>query len=124
MSEAPTALAVEPPTAYTATANAHPCELYAHTSPPRPSRTQFHHRYPVYLQERLWGQTRVFQSPSAPSHPDMLWLCGLCHDSVHDQLSWLLGEARKPDPAPSYRAIQEATRAANWYWQASNGHTG
>jgi hypothetical protein len=103
----------------TATARAHPCQLYAHAATPRPSRTQFHHRFPQYLQERVYGRT-VLADPAT----DMLWLCGLCHDSVHDWLSYLLGEARVPDPPPSLRARTEAERAADWYWTASNAQTG
>lgn len=102
----------------TATAQAHPCELYAHSTQPRPSRTQYHHRYPQYLQERVYGAVR-YQSP-----PDMLWLCGLCHDSVHDWLSYLLKEAREPSPHPSSRARSEAQRAYDWYRSASAAHTG
>jgi hypothetical protein len=105
---------VSAPSVRTATAAAHPCQLYAHASAPRPSRTQYHHRFPQYLQERVWGAVRL------QSGDDMLWLCGLCHDSVHDWLSWLLGEARCPAPAPSARAQTEAARAANWYWTQVN----
>ena len=91
-----------------------PCELYAHSSSPRPSRTQGHHRHPVYLQNRVYGQIR---------DTELLWVCGLCHDSVHDWLSWLLGEARKPDPEPGWKAKAEAFAAYNWYrgqkgWEA------
>jgi hypothetical protein len=93
----------------TATARAHPCQLYAHTAPPVPSRTQYHHRFPQYLQERLWGEVRL------DTPPDMLWLCGLCHDNVHEALGWLLGESRKPDPMPGRLALNEARRARNWY---------
>lgn len=91
-----------------ATAASHPCQLYAHTVAPRPSRTQGHHRHPEYLQNRLWGETR---------DKELLWLCGLCHDSIHDALGWLLGESRKPDPMPSWRALNEAQMAAEWYWR-------
>jgi hypothetical protein len=70
-------------------------------------------------QERVYGRT-VLADPAT----DMLWLCGLCHDSVHDWLSYLLGEARVPDPPPSLRARTEAERAADWYWTASNAQTG
>lgn len=102
------------PTVRTATAASHPCQLYGHTAIPRPSRTQYHHRFPQYLQERVWGQVRL------ATGTDMLWLCGLCHDSVHDWLGWLLGEARRPVPDPAPRARAEAVRAAAWYWTQVN----
>lgn len=95
----------------TAQADDHPCELYAHTSAPIPSRTQHHHRRPVYLQERLYdGQVR---------YPADLWLCGLCHDSTHDVLGWLLGESRKPSPMPGRKTVAEAKRTYDWYLKAS-----
>lgn len=93
----------------TAQAADKPCALYAHTSAPRPSRTQGHHRHPVYLQNRVYGRIAL---------PELLFLCGLCHDSVHDAVSWLLGEARRPDPMPSSRAVVEARRTVAWYWAA------
>lgn len=93
------------PPVRTAQASVHPCGLYAYHQP-RPSRTQGHHRHPVFLQNRLYGRIRL---------PELLWLCGLCHDSVHDWLSWLLGEARKPDPEPGRLAKAEADRTFRWY---------
>lgn len=86
-----------------------PCELYAHSGSPRPTRTQGHHRRPVYLQNRLYGQIR---------DPELLWLCGLCHDSVHDWIGWLLGESRRPEPEPGFKAKAEARRAVDWYLAA------
>lgn len=97
------------PAVRTATAASHPCQLYAHTHSPIPSRTQYHHRHPVYLQNRVYGEIRD------ASGDDMMWLCGLCHDSVHDVLGWLLGETREPDPMPGYNAVREAKRTMNWY---------
>jgi hypothetical protein len=94
------------PTPRTAQAAEKPCQLYAHSDPPRPTRTQGHHRHPVYLQNRVYGQIR---------DPELLWLCGLCHDSVHDWISWLLGEARKPEPEPGWKAKAEAQRTVDWY---------
>lgn len=91
----------------TATAASRPCQLYAHSHPPRPTRTQGHHRHPVYLQNRLYGQIVL---------PELMWLCGLCHDSVHDVIGWLLGESRKPDPMPGHKAVAEARRTVSWYW--------
>jgi hypothetical protein len=81
-----------PVTPRTAHASQRPCELYAHSGSPRPTRTQGHHRHPVYLQNRVYGQIR---------DPELLWVCGLCHDSIHAYLDWLLGDASKPDPMPA-----------------------
>lgn len=97
------------PEVRTATAVKHPCELYAHSGSPKPSRTQYHHRHPVYLQNRVYGEIRD------ASDNDMMWVCGLCHDSIHDIVSWLLGEARIPDPMPGYNAVREARRTVEWY---------
>lgn len=83
-----------------------PCELYAHNTSPIPSRTHGHHRYPVYLQNRVYGRIVI---------PDLMWLCGLCHDSVHDWISWILGEARKPIIEPGRNAKIEANKAVKWY---------
>lgn len=86
-----------------------PCELYAHTSSPIPTRTQGHHRDPVYLQNRAYG--RIVNGT-------LMWLCGLCHDSVHDWISWTLGEARKPEPEPGWKAKREAQAAVDRYLAA------
>lgn len=83
-----------------------PCELYAHNGYPRPSRTQGHHRHPVYLQNRVYGQIR---------DPELMWLCGLCHDNVHEYLSWRLREAREPYPMPGGKVRIEALRTLAWY---------
>lgn len=87
-----------------------PCQLYAHSDSPRPTRTQGHHRHPVYLQNRVYGEIR---------DPELLWLCGLCHDSVHDWIGWLLGESRRPEPEPGWKAKAEAQRTVDWYRSAS-----
>jgi len=100
------------PPLMTATAASKPCQLYAHSDSPRPTRTQYHHRHPVYLQNRVYGQIQD------ASGEHMIWLCGLCHDSVHDWISWLLGEARKPEPEPGRIAKAEAQRAVDWYRRA------
>ena len=92
----------------TAKASDHPCELYLYHSP-RPSRTQYHHRHPVYLQNEVYG--RIVDA----SDEHMMWLCGTCHDSVHDWISWLLRRARKPDPEPGWKTKAEAERAVQWY---------
>lgn len=103
------------PAPKTAKAADHPCELYTHDGYPRPTRTQYHHRHPVYLQNRVYGQIRD------QDRPDMLWLCGLCHDSVHDWVSYLLGEAREPYPHPGRKAKQEAERTVAWYRSLTGG---
>jgi hypothetical protein len=90
----------------TATAAERPCELYAHTDSPWPVRTQGHHRHPVYLQNRVYGQIR---------DTELMWLCGLCHDSTHEAIGWMLGETRRPDPMPGWKTMQEAERTADWY---------
>lgn len=101
------------PAPVTAQGAARPCQLYAHHSAPRPSRTQGHHRHPVYLQHRVYGgQVRDLE---------LLWLCGLCHDSVHDVISWLLGEGRRPDPMPGWNTVREARLTAAWYQAALAG---
>ena len=89
----------------TATAAERPCELYAYHAP-HVVRTQGHHRHPQYLQERIAG--RVWDG-------ELLWVCGSCHDAIHEWLSWLLGEARRPDPEPGRLAKAEAQRAFDWY---------
>lgn len=83
-----------------------PCELYTHGDTPRPSRTQGHHVIAEFLQRRVYGKTVDEQ---------VIWLCGLCHDSVHDWLMWLLGEWREPLPHPSPRAKKCAQIAFDWY---------
>lgn len=89
----------------TATAASKPCELHRYHAP-EPVRTQGHHRHPVYLQNRVYGEIR---------DPELLWVCGLCHDSIHEWISWLLGEARRPEPEPGRLAKAEAERTVEWY---------
>jgi hypothetical protein len=93
----------------TAQAVDRPCELYAHTRAPTPVRTQGHHVHPVSLQNRVYGQIR---------DPELMWLCGLCHDSVHETISWLLGEGRTPNPMPGRNVLTEAERTVDWYHAA------
>lgn len=93
----------------TAAAATRSCQLYAHTRSPVPARTQGHHRHPVYLQNRVYGRIR---------DTELLWLCGLCHDNVHEAIGWLLGESRRPDPMPGRKALDEAERAVAWYQSA------
>lgn len=82
-----------------------PCQLHKYHSP-RPSRTNGHHRRPVYLQNRVYGNIQ---------DGELMWLCGTCHDSVHEWLSWLLKEAREPSPHPGRLAKAEAQRTYDWY---------
>lgn len=89
----------------TATASSRPCELYRYHAP-APVRTQGHHRHPVYLQNRLFG--RIVDN-------ELLWVCGTCHDSVHEWVAYLLGEARRPSPEPGRLAKAEAERTVDWY---------
>lgn len=84
----------------------HPCELYLDHGSAQPSLTQGHHRHPQYLQERLWGEVR---------DQTLLWVCGTCHDNIHEWLYWLLGEHRRPQPDPPPRAKHEAQMAFEWY---------
>lgn len=93
----------------TAPAASQPCSLYAHTAAPVPIRTQYHHSKPVALQNRVYGQIR---------YPADTWLCGLCHDAVHETIDWLLGEGRKPNPMPGRKTLAEAQRTVQWYRQA------
>jgi hypothetical protein len=89
----------------TAKAGEHPCELYSYHRP-QVTRTQYHHTKPVYLQNDLYG--KIVYGPD-------LWVCGSCHDSIHEWLSWLLGEARKPDPEPGRYAKASAQASYDWY---------
>lgn len=82
-----------------------PCQLYTYHSP-QPSRTQGHHQHPVYLQNRVWGGIR---------DNDLIWVCGICHDNVHEWLGYLLGETRLPSPEPGRLAKAEARRTLDWY---------
>jgi hypothetical protein len=94
------------PAPRTADAARHPCQLYAHSTGPRPVRTQGHHRLPQYLQLRLWGEVR---------DQDLLWLCGSCHDTVHALVSHWIDGWRRPDPWPGQRAQREARHAVLLY---------
>lgn len=106
---------------WTATAASHPCQLYRHSAPPHPTRTQWHHRLPEYLQARLWGRTLLQDPPSVPDSTCMLWLCGLCHDSVHDWISHVLDGWRPPDPEPGTAARREAQHTLALYRLAQDG---
>jgi hypothetical protein len=95
--------AIAPPR--TATAASRPCELVGYHAP-AVVRTQGHHRRPQYLQVRLWGEVR---------DETLLWLCGSCHDAVHEWIGFLLGESRRPAPEPGRLAKAEAQRTVDWY---------
>jgi hypothetical protein len=74
---------------------------------PRAIRTQGHHKYPIYLQEELWGEGNL-------RHKEIIWLCGTCHDNLHAWLDHLLNRAYMP-PKPGRMIRQEAEFVANWY---------
>lgn len=98
----PTSLISEP---VGSTAAIHPCELYGYHVP-KPSRTQGHHRHPQALQLKAYGEIRDNQ---------LLWVCGTCHDNIHEWLDFLLGDAREPNPHPGKKARDEAQASYNWY---------
>lgn len=89
----------------TATAADQPCMVYKYHAP-HPVRTQFHHTKPVYLQNRLYGEIR---------YGPELWVCGTCHDSIHEWLGWLLGESRRPNPEPGWTIKRIAQATFDWY---------
>lgn len=89
----------------TASAADQPCQAYKYHAP-IPVRTQFHHTKPVYLQNRLYG--KIIYGPE-------LWVCGTCHDSIHEWLGWLLGESRRPNPEPGYKIKYLAEETYSWY---------
>lgn len=89
----------------TAQAADRPCQLHR-THSPKVVRTQGHHRHPVALQNRVHG--RIVD-------PELLWVCGTDHDSLHAWIDWLLGEARKPNPEPGPKVKAEAQRTVDWF---------
>lgn len=93
------------PTPKTATAGDQPCQLYKYHWP-KVMRTQYHHTKPEYLQKRVYGKT---------IYPADLWLCGTCHDSVHETIDWLLGEGRTPSPLPGRKVYDTAMATVRWY---------
>lgn len=97
------------PVPSTASAADKPCVMYRDHGSSFPVRTQGHHRYPQYLQKRLWGEVR---------DNTLIWLCGTCHDSIHAWLDWLLAEAYQPINPP-YRLRIEAEFVHNWYQNAA-----
>jgi len=82
-----------------------PCQLRK-THTPMPIRTQSHHRWPEYLQRRLWGSTRL---------DERIALCGTDHDSLHAWIAFLLGEQRKPKKNPGLLVTAEAARVVAWF---------
>jgi hypothetical protein len=81
--------------------------LYAYHWP-KPIRTQYHHSHPVYLQNRVFG--RIVDPPD-------LWVCGTCHDSLHETIDWLLGEGREPSPKPGRKVLARAQATVDWYYE-------
>lgn len=95
---------------FTAPASIQPCELYLDHGSARPAFTQGHHRFPEYLQKRLWGEIR---------NKEIIWMCGTCHDNLHGWLYMLMGEWRQTVQAsevpPRARALADSTLL--WYKQ-------
>jgi len=94
----------------TAMAVNRPCQLHKYHSP-KPSRTEGHHRHPVYLQNQVYGHIK---------DPELLWVCGTCHDNIHEWLGWLLKESREPNPHPGTYAKKEAQLSFDWFVEAHN----
>lgn len=86
-----------------------PCQMRLSHNP-TPIRTQSHHRFPSYLQRRLWGEERL---------DERLALCGTDHDSLHTWISVLLGEQYQPQLDPGRLIKAEAQMVVDWY--TSNG---
>ncbi len=82
-----------------------PCQI-RRMHVPEPIRTQSHHRFPEYLQRRLWGEVRL---------DERLALCGTDHDSLHTWIAVMLGEQRAPQRDPGTLVRAEATRVVAWY---------
>lgn len=82
-----------------------PCEMRKSHNP-TPIRTQSHHRFPVYLQKRLWGSVR---------HDDRIALCGTDHDSLHTWIAVLLGEQARPTLSPGWLVEREAQFVIEWF---------
>lgn len=89
----------------TARASDQPCQLYSYHWP-KPLRTQFHHSRPIYLQNRLYGKIR---------YPADFWVCGTCHDSLHEVIDWLLGEGRQPGGNVGRKVLDKARDTVDWY---------
>lgn len=94
------------PIVRTAPASEHPCEMYLDHGSARPAFTQGHHRFPVYLQNRLYG--RII-------YGDLIWLCGTCHDNLHGWLYWIMRERRLEPVGVPPRAQRAALEVYLWY---------
>lgn len=90
-------------------ADANPCQLRGYHGFDY-SITQSHHRFPEFLQARVYGETRI---------QDRLNVCGADHDSIHAWLYWLLGEWGRPVD-PGYLVRREAQRSFDLYVAALN----
>lgn len=77
-----------------------------------PSLTQGHHIKPEFLQRRIYD--------GKEPHQELVYLCGTCHDNLHNWLYFLLGEWREPMPHPPARAKAWAQTAYDWYIDANN----
>jgi hypothetical protein len=91
----------------TARAADHPCQLYG-SHWPMVLLTQYHHSRPVYLQNRLYG--RIL-------YPADYWVCGTCHDSLHEVIRWKLDQGRTPNPMPGPRTniMVKAMETVEWF---------
>lgn len=85
----------------TASAVLRPCQLRAYHGFLY-TTVQGHHRFPVYLQNRVYGRIQ---------NPELLWLCGTDHDSTHSWLYYLLGERARPEVHPGRLVVAEAERS-------------
>lgn len=97
---------------YTAQAALKPCELYKDHGSATPVITQGHHIYPIYLQNRKFGRI---------VHPDLMWLCGTCHDNIHAWLYWIMGERKQPLTTVPPRARAQAEFVLNWFNTVEKG---
>lgn len=89
-----------------------PCSLVGYHAP-TPVMTEYHHRKPVFLQNRLYGQIR---------YPADMWLCSNCHDAVHAWLYWLLGMRQRPTFI-GRAAKAEAEQTYAWYLNETGSKT-
>lgn len=95
---------VHPPDRRTAQFTEHPCELVKYHAP-TPVMTEFHHRKPVFLQNKLYGKI-VYGAD--------LWVCSNCHDAIHAWLYFMLGMWKEPTHI-GRAAKAEAVNAYEWF---------